>query len=431
MLVVLGALLLIRGEPVPAAGVARADPAVERVAFVRDGDVWAKDVPDGAEQQLTSDGINDSPRWSRSGTRLAFVKRAPDPDRPTLWTMSAAGADARPVAALGPGSGQRAAWAPNDDVLAYVSDGGLFLARPDGAAPLQLVAPGSGVQDLAWSPDGQRLAYTTVLSVSSGTPPDREATVRWLPAGGGDPVEVVNGGEPAMAGFIVAGWSPDGQQILYWMDPLFSASVLADGVPLRAVPAGGGSPKSLVGTILPLSEFLDWSPDGTTLALVAGGGREARDGKGIAVTTLPGELQTVTDSALSARYPAWSPDGAWIAFSAGPAAARPADGAPTPTPAAAPAIWLVRPDGSEAHALLPDTGQAPAERPRWSSDGQSIRFVRPPADGRPAQIVTAGADGTGEQVLVDGLGGGDTMTDALTSAGRYVDWGRLVDWWEP
>lgn len=56
----------------------------ERVAFVREGDIWVKHLPDGEERRLTKDGDNDSPRWSPSGAWLAFVKRTPDADRSTL-----------------------------------------------------------------------------------------------------------------------------------------------------------------------------------------------------------------------------------------------------------------------------------------------------------------------------------------------------------
>jgi len=55
--------------------------------------------------------------------------------------------------------------------------------------------------------------------------------------------------------------------------------------------------------------------------------------------------------------PAWSPDGQWIAF------VRWAD------------LWLVRPDGTDAHELLA-TGKLPAREVVWSPDSQRIVFLR-------------------------------------------------------
>ena len=58
-----------------------------------------------------------------------------------------------------------------------------------------------------------------------------------------------------------------------------------------------------------------------------------------------------------------SPDGAWIAFTRGEGGAA--------------QVWLMRPDGSERHALT--HGDAPHAFPAWSPDGGSLVVVR----GRP------------------------------------------------
>src|SRR5688572_26712589 len=41
------------------------------LAFIRDGSLWVKALPDGAEAQVTAEAGYASPRWSRDGQWLA------------------------------------------------------------------------------------------------------------------------------------------------------------------------------------------------------------------------------------------------------------------------------------------------------------------------------------------------------------------------
>lgn len=69
---------------------------------------------------------------------------------------------------------------------------------------------------------------------------------------------------------------------------------------------------------------------------------------------------------LSRGEPAWSPDGAWIAFTSSRGTAGPGRGS----------IWIMRADGSEKRQLTlhPDNGFDLS--PTWSPDGQRIAFQR-------------------------------------------------------
>jgi DNA-binding SARP family transcriptional activator len=104
---------------------------------------------------------------------------------------------------------------------------------------------------------------------------------------------------------------------------------------------------------------LAWSPDGQQIVFSAGPhGRPHRlyiidaDGSG---------LRQLTDGEVPHIGPAWSPDGQWIVFACGDA------------------LWLVRPDGSESHALLAVMGFR-LSRAVWAPDSQRISFLREPVE---------------------------------------------------
>ena len=100
---------------------------------------------------------------------------------------------------------------------------------------------------------------------------------------------------------------------------------------------------------------LGWSPDGQQIVFEA---EPSRGGRDIYVIGVDGSnLRWLTKGEDYDSAPAWSPDGQWIAF------LRWTD------------LWLVRPDGTDAHELLA-TGSLPVREVAWSPDSQQIVFLR-------------------------------------------------------
>ena len=83
-----------------------------------------------------------------------------------------------------------------------------------------------------------------------------------------------------------------------------SASMLADGAPLMAVPVAGGPPVQLAERVLYRQDAFDGSPDGSRLALVAGGRRDSWENKAIAVVSPTGSLQRLSDLGRADLFPA-------------------------------------------------------------------------------------------------------------------------------
>lgn len=108
-----------------------------------------------------------------------------------------------------------------------------------------------------------------------------------------------------------------------------------------------------------------WSPDGSRIAFHS----DRRGAAEIYVMRADGSGQrriTAFGAGYQAMQPAWSPDGSRIAFTL---SRRPVAQA-TVTEFEDFAVWLIRPDGSGARALLDHAAQ-----PAWSPDGRSLAFV--------------------------------------------------------
>lgn len=126
-----------------------------------------------------------------------------------------------------------------------------FLVPPSGGYPQDLAAalPGKVLSGGTWSPDGTRIACSGVTTGSE------DSDIYIVPVAGGTPTLLV--GTQAVEG--VPDWSPDGNYIAY--------SSLLDGMAgVWVVPAAGGTPTKLVEVQSVYPSMPLWSPNGTYIA---------------------------------------------------------------------------------------------------------------------------------------------------------------------
>ncbi|MGH2717818.1 MAG: hypothetical protein ACRDJU_04485 [Actinomycetota bacterium] len=131
-----------------------------------------------------------------------------------------------------------------------------------------------------------------------------------------------------------------------------------------------------------------------TLAFVSGDGLDILDGSSAAVH------RVAVPSGLAASYPAWSPDGAWLAFLADPAASTqaPTNGEIRSTNPQA-GLWLAKADGSDAHLVSPEVEPYSDPVFAWSpvTDALAVSPVLP--SGQTGGLLVLDA-ATGRQVQV-------------------------------
>ena len=262
-------------------------------------------------------------------------------------------------------------------LIAFTRDDGIYVLRSDGSGARALWH-GKHAANLAWSPDGRRLAFDARSSL------DVRSSIWVVDARGAHPARVVsNAASPT--------WSPDGRRIAFtrlgtpenpnW--PRWAIWVVnADGSGVRQLLSLARLGRDLEVSSGPNS--LDWSPDGRRIVLSAHGGWLAW----IYVVNLDGTHPRRL-SALGWAWdddPEWSPDGRKIVYFGTPG---------TRIGPKTSEILVTDPVG-RSHKRLTRNWVAD-ESPTWSPDGSKIAFVRGWSD-----VYVMNADGTGVTRLARG-----------------------------
>ncbi|WP_293367200.1 prolyl oligopeptidase family serine peptidase [Phenylobacterium sp.] len=205
-------------------------PHADRIAWVRDvkgvRNVWVAQAPDFTPKQATQFTEDDGQEitqltFSPDGSTLVFVRGgdhdanwpaagnlSPDPShsptepKVTLWLADPTAA--RPAAKIVEGDAPAVS---SNGALAYLKDGAVWTAKLDGAGAKKLFFDRGKDSELAWSPDGSRLAFSSLREDHGfiGVFTSADQPIEWMsPSTGIDR-------EPQ--------WSPDGKQIAFTRQP--------------------------------------------------------------------------------------------------------------------------------------------------------------------------------------------------------------------
>jgi hypothetical protein len=287
---------------------------------------------------------------------------------------------------------QEAAYLNGKIVFVYTSDSGtgIWTMNADGSNMTPIKESVDG-QDLALSPDGEKIAFTEIhekLDPSPSASASASASASGPPTifvyhvfvknvDGSGKVRVLNypAAEPA--------WSPTGQQIA-----VSSVENESGECDIFVADVDGSNPPTRLPNKPGCETDPAWSPDGAEIAFSAGSGNDIyvvnADGSG-----MPRRL---TDDSGTDIQPSWSPSGTEIAFTH-----QSKDGDTD--------IRKTNVEGP-GNALLTFSPLSEAQ-PTWSPDGEQISFVRsmpgavPGYAADPMAIYRMDYDGTDPVLLMD------------------------------
>jgi len=179
--------------------------------------------------------------WFPDGSKVLITTAAQPAEPPSLWAISILGGAARKLRE----GATAGSFSPDGSQIAFLGDydsgkaQGIWLSTADGNDQRRILAaqPGEVFNQVAWAPDGQRLAYSKVLAGTGYV-----SAVESVSLKGGPPTRVVS--SPKLQGFC---WLPDGR-IVYSLRQYVQLGADSDLWEVRTITQTGeptGHPRQL------------------------------------------------------------------------------------------------------------------------------------------------------------------------------------------
>jgi hypothetical protein len=393
-----------------------------RVAYVGPDGLYVRGVPAGETRRVAGGAVS-SPTWSPSGEWLAYVADTPPYARLYHWTDG----DMVTLPAA-----YNLTWSPVDDVFVYAKpDGGLYKQQAGGWRERMLLPGGAGatIDRICWRADGRQLAYVVEWARLVDGIYRRHDEVWVMAADGSGRQRVRDAGQDTYRP-VLLDWTPDGRELLLLRDEAYSASVLADDVPLLAMAIPRGTTRTLAPAVLfAEGQRVSPAPDSRAIAIAAGAGREDWHGKSVRVAPREGVARRLSPAGVNITGVAWSPDGRALACVAAPAAPEAAR-LPEITTAVNARRIVLTPPTRWRPCPLRDGSPYREEYPQWSRDGNHLLVVRVEPATQTASLWRIAADGSQARQVVASLGPSPGEgPERLGFYGKYV-WSTSLAWWQ-
>jgi dipeptidyl aminopeptidase/acylaminoacyl peptidase len=323
------------------------------------------------EKYWDMEGVGE-PRISPDGRRVVYARqwndRMSDDRKSALWIINADGTRNRFLV-----NGGSPRWSPSGDRIAFLACGTpggdpaamlecgedaerqvfVRIMEGEGAGSVtQVTRLTRGASDIAWSPDGERIAFGKLAPAEeefSVSPPGRPEGASWT-----EPPRVVDRMTYRADG---RGFLPKGHRHVF------------------TVTATGGTPRQITHGDYDHGDPV-WGPEGRTIYFDAY--RDSmpwRDWKADGYVGAPSEIwavdvesreiRQVTDRNGPDRDPAVSPGGEWIAYTGFDSTAN---------TYVTDRLYVIRPDGSGRRELAGDFDRSPDDL-IWAPDGSGVYFT--------------------------------------------------------
>ena len=192
-------------------------------------------------------------------------------------------------------------------------------------------------------------------------------------------------------------WSPDGKKIAF-------QSTRDGNDELYVLDLASGEVTRLTDHIASDAQP-SWSPDGVWIVFASDRSRDSFSGRAAYQLYLMRSdgtgVRRLAETTSADFMPRWSPDGEWIAFLSDRDREL--------------GIFVMRPDGSDVHSLLPPEFEATPGNPSWSPDGRRVAFDA--------------ANGESYDIYSVGLDSGDVVNHTQSEESEwYPVWGPRKDW---